>query len=345
MNRNLFIFALFAVSALFASTNTAQAGGGYGYQNCNYQTNVNCPEVNLVLNKINFIEGENIKLSWSSTGADSCDVSWAYGRHSTSGVITRTARLWDRYVYAQCYKKVGHKTYYKKAYKYINVTTLDTPILEFTVNGNKSVDYRVNRGAQVKLQWNTTGANRCESSWTGPGAFLPLHGVMYFNAMNTKSYHIVCYRGSARIQKNITVHVKQPPVAKINYFKADKTLIQKGKSVRISWNTQNAVSCKGSWSGVSLPSSGSAVVTPNLLGSNFYYLYCKNVTGLQTTASLAIDTRPADTEKQRQIHILEQEKAMYENLANFWRSHGSTYFANFWQSKADAVQDKINALK
>ncbi len=346
--KNIVAIVSFALLAFAGVGTTVEAGGApAGYQYCNVQPDAaHCPTVNLNLNKTTFTEGEDITISWSATNADRCHI---YPTHSSaiSGTKVISAKKWMRYVVAQCYNKVGNKTYYTRKLQRINVNGQPAPVVSFTANGNSNTQLWIDAGDSVTLRWSARGADKCESSWTGPNVSLPLSGTKTFTPKSVTSYHLTCKKGTSRTQKYITVLVKQVPAPTVTSFNVSKQFITKGDSVTLAWSSKNASACTGSWTSASLPASGSATVTPNNLGTTFYYLNCTNSGTVKATASVAVVASAPKPKQDNSVKIrsLQNTKAAYERVRDFWKNHsGPQSFIDMYQKKIDEIQAQIDAL-
>ncbi len=136
------------------------------------------------------------------------------------------------------------------------------PIFRLFNGTPAQVEWRFGGAASnVALSWNVENAQRCQLE--GPGmatAQVPASGSAEVTPAveGANVYRLSCDNGSglptgtasATFQVNA---VAPPPPPVINTFSVTPDQIESGATVRFGWSTQDAQTCRGSWSGSPLP--------------------------------------------------------------------------------------------
>jgi Subtilase family len=151
-------------------------------------------------------------------------------------------------------------------------------------------------GTSTTLSWSSIYATSCTASggWTGTQATsgsVPLTP----SALGPTTYTLTCtnaFGASAESSAVLTV-TSGAPVPAAPTLTLTSYSVEVGKSATLSWSSVNATSCtaSGSWSG-QLMATGSAVVTPAVVGPETFTLACSNAGGSSTPSSVTLTGTP-----------------------------------------------------
>lgn len=260
------------------------------------------PSVNLFINEpgqpksLTLTAGQGTMLGWQVYLASSCQASgsWSglkshadgsYYYESTGALSAGT------YTYTlTCYNVNGSTT--DSVTVYVNNPPPPPPTVSITANGSHSTT--VTSGEAVNLNWTSTNAGGCSSSWTGGGIAANGGDTVFPTASTTtnKYYTVQCQNSSGNGSDTATVTVKPPPPpppAPSVSISANPGTIDKGSSSTLSWSSNNASSCSasGAWSG-SKSTVGSQGVSPST--SSTYVISCSG-SGGSASASTTVSVR------------------------------------------------------
>lgn len=211
--------------------------------------NVAPPTVALNVSEPVVTMGAAVTLTWSSTGATSCEASGGWsGTKDASGSETVGPVEADSEYALSCTGPGG-------GIDASASVTVAPPTLE--LNQSESL---VMKNAVVTLTWSTTSATECEASgdWTGTKA---ANGSETVGPVQTDSQYLLnCTGPGGMIEETGLVSVAVPPKVELN---ASSTFVDPGSPVTLSWNAANADACSasGDWTGQRAV-SGSEVVGP-----------------------------------------------------------------------------------
>ena len=146
-------------------------------------------------------------------------------------------------------------------------------------------------GESVTLTWSSTDATACSGSPSiGSTA---KSGTKTYTPSKTGSFGVTVTckgaGGSAKDSASVTVKPRPPTVS----ASFDKSSIELGDSVTLTWSSKNATACSGSPSISSTAKSGTKTYTPSRTGSLVVTVTCTGAGGsAKDSASVRVDPRP-----------------------------------------------------
>lgn len=153
---------------------------------------------------------------------------------------------------------------------------------------------QITPGEGAKLSWVSSNASTCSASngWFGTK---PTFGSQIVKPHFTTTYTITCFSSSEEsASDSITISVQSVPFPSVT-ISANPSIIKRGDSSILSWNSANADFCTASqgWSG-DRPLSGSVTVSP--LQNTTYRITCHNARGEDSdTVSIKVIDEPPPT--------------------------------------------------
>jgi uncharacterized repeat protein (TIGR01451 family) len=233
----------------------AQGSVVIGFRVNDTGTNDVTPTVDISASPTSISSGDQSRLTWNSTNADSC--------YSTNGWSGNKAVDGSQYVYPSqttTYTIIcqnGSRTAQDSVTVYVNDDN----------NNNLSVDMyasptSISRSDSSTLYWSSTDADYCTASggWSGSRS---TNGSLRVYPSQTTTYYITCYRDGEQRSDGATVYVNDSTGNLSVDLRANPTSINRGSASLLSWTSYGADYCTafGGWSG-SKNTSGSEYVYP-----------------------------------------------------------------------------------
>lgn len=259
------------------------------------------PTINLSASSSQIKNGENITITWSTTGASHCSGydSWS-GYRGTSGSYITKPEFSAKYT-LKCWNADGGLA---TASILISVEQIPLPQISLTANPTT-----ITRGDSSLISWTTSNADKCTASGGWSGNF-STSGSLSVSPINYTSYTLSCSNSLYKISRSVSITVTN--TTSQNYYNnstgsnqtgaiditmvADPSIIRPGLSSKLSWGVVNASNCyaSGGWAGTKT-SYGSEFVYPTQ--SSNYVLTCSNGVNLKTfTATIIVsNTAPYPT--------------------------------------------------
>ncbi len=236
----------------------------------------NLPTVNLTANPTSINFGGASTLSWNSTNATSCSAYWT-GSTATNGSGVVTPGSTTTYSIT-CSNNVGSAS--------------DTATV--TVGGNnqnlptvniEADDTRIDSDDRTIVRWSSSNADSCtarggRNGWSGSKSISGSFNTG--DLSNDVTYTITCRNSSGSADDSVTVRVddednndERPDV---NIY-ANPSNVQYNGASTITWNSDNADSCRGTggtngWSG--RKSTSGSFYTGNLAFATTFTIICEN---------------------------------------------------------------------
>lgn len=225
------------------------------------------PAVNISASPTSLRSGEQSRLTWNSTNADSCYATGGWsGNKSVDG---------SQYVYpnqTRTYTIVcenGSRTAEDSVTVYVD---------DYNNNNNLSVDIyadptSISRGDSSVLRWSSNDADYCTASggWSGSRS---TDGSLRVYPNQTTTYYVTCYNGGEQRSDGATVYVSDSNNYNLSVdLRANPQTVNRGSASLLSWTSSSADYCtaSGGWSG-SKSTSGSEYVYP--ISNTSYSLNC-----------------------------------------------------------------------
>jgi hypothetical protein len=245
------------------------------------------PTATLTASSASVAYGGSVKLTWGSTNADRCVLTWGSST-AISGTQTLTGLTATKTYTSTCYSTTGSKA------ASVTVTVGAKPAVvaapTVTLSADKtSVAYN---GSAV-LTWSSSNATKCATSWT---KLVTTSGTATLSSLtSTANYTMTCTgAGGSKTSNAITVTVAAPPATVVAPTKptvtlsSDKTTASYYDSVTLTWTSTNATTCAASWT-LSTATSGSETVIT--YGSDTTYnISCTGVGGTTTSNDVLVTT-------------------------------------------------------
>ncbi|NIP15371.1 MAG: hypothetical protein GWM88_11900 [Pseudomonadales bacterium] len=181
--------------------------------------------------------GAPVTLTWSSTGATSCEASggWSGTKESTGSETVGPVEADSEYALS-CTGPGG--TVEQSA-----TVTVAPPTL--TLNSSENL---IIKDAMVTLTWSTTSATSCQASGSWSGQRDPSGSETVGPVQSESTYALNCTGPGGMVDEEQLVRVASPPKVVMG---ASSTFIDPGNSVTLNWSATDADACtlSGSWSG------------------------------------------------------------------------------------------------
>ncbi len=184
------------------------------------------------------------------------------------------------------------------------VTVVPPPIVTLSVQPTKVVS-----GSSVKLSWSSQHATWCGGNDPENGQFITggrVSGSVDVFPTKQTTYTLKCTNSLVKSATTFVTVPVVPPTATV--LTASETVIDPGKSIKLTWNSPDATSCKGTnfstaktstgftWTGwrlqritvTSYPKSGSVFVTPTA-DSTTYTVTCTKEDPVAGTVTVGTD--------------------------------------------------------
>lgn len=275
----------------FSYTLACDGPGGSSTQSATLTVNPPVPPTTITFtaSPATIVRGSSSTLSWSTTGATSCEASGEWtGARGTSGsaVVTPTSTGVKNYALS-CTGTGGTSTK--------NVTvTVNTPAPTLTITPSPAT---ITLGQSSTLSWSAADVTSCTASgeWSGTKAAAGSQTVTPTSA-GTKNFVLSCTGDGGSVSKTASLVVNTPTPAPTVDIVATPTTIALGASTTLSWTSSDASSCSatGAWSGAK-GTSGSTTITPSATGSFSYGLSCTGTGGTSSDSLSVTVTAPAPT--------------------------------------------------
>ncbi len=181
-------------------------------------------------------------LTWSSTGADSCEALGAWsGSKATSGSEQINSLTNDSDFILLCTGPGG------EANTTASVAVESAPAPSIDLFAAPQV---VAYGDSVTLSWTTENATSCEAfgGWSGPQ---DIEGTqVVFDLQNNTSFTLLCTGPGGDFVETASVEVSDAPAPSIN-FNIEPGFISYGGSAVLNWSVESADNCvaSGDWTG------------------------------------------------------------------------------------------------
>ncbi len=213
------------------------------------------------------VQGQNIALTWTASGAASLDIDNGVGTVAgTTKTITATSSTTYTLTARNAAGAVAN---------HVPVTVVPRPsIASFT-----ATPAAINVGASAKLAWSATGASAFTID-NGVGAVTG--SSLTVTPSKTTTYTLKAANGSLSDTASVTVTVLQKPV--ITSFTASPAEIKAGSSTKLAWNATGAATLTID-NGVGAVTGTSKTITPSK--TTTYTLTASNNAG-STTAHITV---------------------------------------------------------
>jgi subtilisin family serine protease len=243
------------------------------------------PEVTLTANPDRALPGGSVTLGWQSTNATSCSASGApfTGTKPISGTETLTGLTKGAKKLSLSCKGIGGTT---KATT--EVAVVPAPTLTFSASKTQ-----IPENTATQLKWKATDATTCIASGDWSGEQKTSGSFPTGNLTEDQTYTLSCEGLNGEVEQTVTVQVVGAPQVSLSVA---QEVIAPGENVAISWDVQDAQSCKASGSPFTGDKNinGGAETLENLTkGNKTFKLTCKGGGGTTTAeANLAVIPKP-----------------------------------------------------
>ena len=241
-------------------------------------------------NDTSIASGDDVTLTWSSSGATSCAASGGWsGTKALSGkrIITD---LTETTTFKLSCTGAG-RTVTKSVIVHVTSDAAPTASLQVTPATLSS------SGGSVTVAWTTNNVTSCTASggWSGTRG---IDGEETFtNVTASKTFTLNCTGAGGTVTKSATVTVGSSTATTTTTLTltANPTTVSSGGNTTLSWSSTGATSCSasGDWSGTK-GASGTETIT-NITASKTFTLACTGTGGTvtkTTNVSLSAVTRP-----------------------------------------------------
>lgn len=216
------------------------------------------PTATLTADKTTVVYGGSVKLTWGSTNADRCVLSWG-SNTAVSGTQTFTGLTATKTYTSTCYGAGGSKA------ASVTVTVGAKPAVQPAPTATLSADKTsIAYNGSVVLTWGSTNSTKCATSWTKKTTTSGTETLS--NLTSTTNYTITCSgAGGSKTSNTVTVTVAAAPPAVVVPAKptvtlsSDKTTAGYYDNVTLTWISTDATTCAASWT-LSTATSGSETV-------------------------------------------------------------------------------------
>ena len=239
------------------------------------------PTVSLDADPDEILEGQNSTLTWTTSGADTCNASGGWsGSRTFSGneVVTPSATT----TYTLTCNNAGGSSSDSET---VAVSPLP-PMPTVSLSADPSA---IHSGESSTLTWVSTDADTCTASgaWSGSKT---VSGNQLVSPTATSTYTLTCENEAGFASDSAEVGVMAPVPAPIVTLAADHLAITVGATTTLTWSSTNASTCAASngWSG-SRTLSGSEIISPT--ATTTYTLTCEGEGG-SSNESVIIGVTP-----------------------------------------------------
>lgn len=225
--------------------------------------------------------GGSATLVWTSTYATSASIS------SVGAVAVSGSRIIDNITSNKRYTMfVSGKGGSSVCSADINVYNIPNPILSCNIYATPNPT----ENNSTRVYWTSTGASWAKLNGLYSNTFVALNGSRYITGLPKGVYNYTLTIGNGYQTKTCRVSVINQSINKTPYctLTADKSLINPGEAVKLTWSSTNAANASFVDSGlVSL--YGTKYVYPS--NSGYYKLIVTGKSGAQNSCSVYIATR------------------------------------------------------
>lgn len=244
------------------------------------------PRVVLTLDPAQVPLGESTTLTWSSTGADTCEARgepWS-GSRPTSGTEQWSSDVPHRPVFQLACTGDG-----VARGKSVELIVGEVFPVEMSITPEAIADDQ-----SATLTWSAPDATTCQASgaWSGEVAPSGSRVVSHPYVHGAHTYALSCSSATGTGRASATVQAQPSPGVSIDISPLGITA---GETTTITWVSTNAVRCwaSGWWYG-DIPTSGSMVVKPPKAGLYDYIITCWGSTGSSITRQTGLQVFPSD---------------------------------------------------
>ena len=207
-------------------TITATGSGGTATAQATVTVTYPAPSVSLSADPATIVAGESTTLAWSSTNADSAQITPDIGTVQTSGSVSVSPT--DTTTYTITVTGPGGTAAFN-----VTVTVLHLPTVTISVSPGSIL-----LGESATLSWSSTNADSCTIE---PGiGVVATSGSMTVYPTTTTTYAIIATGPAGTVTNSVDVTVidpNAPPTVSIN---PSSTSIAQGGSAILSWTSTNA---------------------------------------------------------------------------------------------------------
>ncbi|MEM7082341.1 MAG: choice-of-anchor U domain-containing protein [Pseudomonadota bacterium] len=209
-------------------------------------------------------------LTWSSTGADTCEAFGAWSGVKPTAGAEQVSNLMDDADFVLLCDGPGGE-----ANETVTVAVDQAPVPHIDLFASpESIAF----GDSVTLSWSTDNATSCEAfgGWSGDQ---PLDGSLVVTDLQSDTnFTLLCTGPGGDHVETRNVTVSDAPAPNIN-LNLEPGFIPYGGSAQLSWSVESADSCvaSGDWSG-DKPMSGTETIN-NLFNSANFSLTCSGIGG------------------------------------------------------------------
>lgn len=245
------------------------------------------------------VQGQSVKLTWTSTNVTSCTASgsWA-GARSTSGVAN-TGTLATAGSFNYVLTCVGTNGQTATDTETVLVGEVAAPTVSLNLSSSS-----IFAGQSALLNWSSSNATTCTTigSWKNPGTRQISSGNTPEStgalAAGSYSYSLVCSGpGGTTTSSPQGLQVSNPPATPTTAFSVNPSTVGPNAPATLTWSSTGVTGeCDAgiSWSGKK-PSSGTAIVSHGAIGSYIYELTCPGVAKKSVTLNVVNTTPPVFT--------------------------------------------------
>jgi hypothetical protein len=235
------------------------------------------PQVTLTANPDRALPGGAVTLGWQSTDATSCSASGApfTGTKATSGTAILSDLTKGTKKFSLSCKGVGGTTKVTT-----QVAVVPAPTLTFSASKTQ-----IPENTATQLKWKANDATTCIASGDWSGEQKTSGSFPTGNLTEDQTYTLSCEGPNGEVEQTVTVQVVGAPQVRLSVA---QEVIAPGENVTISWDVQDAQSCKASgtpFTGDKNINGGSETLESLTKGNKTFKLTCKGGGG--TTAAEA----------------------------------------------------------
>lgn len=225
-------------------TITAEGPGGIAMADVTVEV-LYCPSIHLQADSTTIMPGESTWIRWSSFWADACDIQPGIGIVNPNGSLNVSPTETTTYI-------ITATANGGKASDSVTITVSDP--LPAAILG--IIPTTIDLGEPATLTWESLNATTCGiGPDIGP---VNLSGTLTVYPAENTNYTLTAVGPGGTVTVQAAVSIR-PPAASIS---ADPMMIRGGDSATLIWQATNAVACEITPDVGSVPSDGSAVVTP-----------------------------------------------------------------------------------
>lgn len=231
------------------------------------------PTVTLTARLATIDDGSTTQLTWSSTGANTCEAAGGWSGTKPLQGSAQSQTLNSTTVFTLTCTGAGGTISQSVE---VTVTPPPTPPLPaITLSASPAT---VAYNASSTLRWSATNATSCTASGAWAGSRTTSGSSVLDSLTSSGTYTLTCVGAGGSATQSTAITVLPAPVPAVT-FSANPLTVSYNGAATLTWSTENAVLCTGSgaWSG-NKTTSGSLNLS-GLTGSQTYTLSCSGPGG------------------------------------------------------------------